>query len=161
MKRVLLIVIAIPVVLWLGNTIWWALLSDETKVQYRILEMREGFNAGVPRTVMAGVAEDYQDTDTGFDAKVLHTLLVSLFFTTRHPETKAFDLRVEIPEQLGIQTDESSGDITASFDLSFTVTSQPAREPWVVHVDVRFDERDEGWLVVRSNFQPLSGRRPF
>ena len=69
--------------------------------------------------------------------------------------------RVEIPDLLGIQTEESSGDITASFDLSFTLTSQPDREPWVVHVDVSFDERDGEWLVVRSDFQPVSGRRPF
>ena len=161
MKRVLLIVIAIPVVLWLGSAIWWALISDESKVRYRILEMSDAFNAGVNRTVMAGIAEDYQDTATGIDHKIIHLYLVTLFLRQRHPETKVFDVRVEIPDQLGIQTEESSGDITASFDLSFTLTSQPTREPWVVRVDVRFDERDGEWLVVRSNFQPLSGKRPF
>lgn len=159
MKRVLLL-LALALVVVLGvRWVVLALVPDETKIRWVVEEMEEGFNEGSAKRSVSGLAEDWSHEHArGMTAELLQRYLFGEFQGMRAQGDHRLDARVEVDEdELSIQVDGQE----ASLDGEATFSRLQAGEwvpNWRVRFHARLEDRDDGWLVVRSSSEDLEGR---
>lgn len=169
MKRVVLGFVGAMLLFVAGRFVVHALASPETKVRWRIQSMVDGFNRQRASPVLRGFASDYRDESSGADRELVHQGVVSLFFREKDPETKAFRLRAEIPdEELDVVVEEGGERATARGVL--TVYRREGSDGgeavlWRVSFEGVLDrddpQRDDRvWRFERSTHETLDGERP-
>lgn len=152
MLRRITLSVAVLAVAWFGvHRIRLALASDVQLLRWRLEEMQEAFNEGNMRGVSSGFSESFRDESSGARKDDVHGALVSLYMQEKHPETRGFNLRVELPEELlSIQLEEGAD--TATVDCTARVSYVDSGKLWW-DVEARVDFRKEGkrWRVVGSS----------
>ena len=126
--------------------------------------MVEGFDDERNARALRGFAGSYRDETSGADRELVHAALAHLFFTRRDPETKRFDLRLEVPaDELAIEVlDEDHARARGRLRL-FTgrgrADGQESLE-WSVAFDAELERVDGAWRFVRSTHATEEGERP-
>lgn len=162
MKRVVLGLVGACALFFAGRMLYRALASHETKIRWRIESMVDGFNRTRPRPVLRGFRDDYRDESSDADRELVHSALVSLFFTEKDPETKAFTLRADVPrETLVIEVAEDAQTATAEGVLTIYERLGEAEELlWSAGFEGDLTHGEDGWVFVRSRHSTQDGERP-
>lgn len=140
----------VAAVVFIGNRIRLALLSEETLIRMRIEAMAEGFNDTDLSLVAGGVAEDYKDKALGLDRKRLLALVRYLFLKKNDFKTKKFSFRVEV-DVLEVAVAEAKDTAKVALEVRFSKSELgewKAFQSGKVDADLRKGE--EGWQVART-----------
>lgn len=162
MKRVLLALAAALALFFAGRALVRALASDETRIRWVVDDMIEGFNATRMNPILDGLAPDYLDETYGADRALLRAAATSVFFQAKDPATKQFLYRLEWRPRAAIAVDERGGVKSASVPLElqfFRQRGDAEESAWTIDVDGRMEEREDGWMFVRTETRTTSGDR--
>ena len=158
MRRILLILIGLVVAFVGFQYIRGCLVSEETKIRWRIEEMEEGFDDAKVSPCLRGVADGWRDSRSGVTRVLLADVLRSVFFHERDPKTKRFRYRVELEEEPVIELDSkdthhASVTIVLRFDTLDGVEWAPT---WRVQVEAEMHKySDHGWQMTRTERETL------
>ncbi|MHC5066615.1 MAG: hypothetical protein ACYTG5_21875 [Planctomycetota bacterium] len=161
MRRIAWVPLTAAAAILLGYGAYRSFASDETKINWLIQDAAESFNATNLSGCLAIFAEDYQDSKVAeLDLENLTQILRYTFFSFRDSESKAFRLRVLVPEErLVPQVTGDSAEL--AFALQLEERKGQAWEPsWEVQVDAKLIRTEDGWRVTSSRHETLSGARP-
>ncbi len=149
-KKILLVLVGAAAVVFIGNRIRLALLSEETLIRMRIEDMAEGFNDTDLAQVAGGVAEDYRDKALELDRKRLLALVRYLFLKKNDFKTKQFAFRVEVDiQEVVVAEAEDAARVALEVRFSKSELGEwKAFQSGKVDADLRKGE--EGWQVVRT-----------
>lgn len=160
MKRLLLVLIAIPV-LWLaGRALVHALASDETQILWHVEAVREGYNSGDIGDVMVRIHRDWRHERPGVDREMLKGGLLQEFFQDRHPSTKELLRRVDVDQdsiEVRVEGDEAQLGLEAWF--SRRGREDEWNEVWRARIEADLVRTEDGWRIQRSRHEDLSGSR--
>jgi hypothetical protein len=134
--------------------------SDETKIRWVLEDAAEGFGDARANPVLDALARDFQDETSGYTREDLRGPLAAVFFQEKDPETKGFPYRLEIAEEaLEIAvTDGEPATAHVAFPVVIVDTRGGARrEAWAFRVEGRMEERDDGWVFVRTTHATTGG----
>jgi hypothetical protein len=143
-----------------------ALASDETRIRWVIEGMVAGFNDERNAGAMRGFAKEYRDETSGVDRELVHAGLAHLFFTRRDPDTKRFDLRLEVPRvELAIGVADvvharARGLLRRWEGAGARDDEAPERLVWEVRFDGELVDVDGDWRFTSSTHDTLAGLRP-
>lgn len=166
MGRILRIALVAAALLVLGAWLRNALASDETRIRRVIAGMVAGFNDERNAGAMRGFAQEYRDTTSGVGRDRVHEGLAYLFFSRRDPDTKRFDLRLEVPEDLlaiEVADDEharASGTLRLWEGAGARDDDAPETLLWEVRFDGALVDVDGAWRFATSTHETVEGRRP-
>lgn len=137
-----------------------ALTSDETKIRWAIQDAAEGFGEARANPVLEVLARDFQDETSGYTREDLRGPLAAVFFGEKDPKTRGFPYRLEIADE-AIRVAVADGEpksATVTFPAKIVDTRGGGRrDAWSFEVDGRMEEREEGWVFVRSTHRTLDG----
>ena len=149
-KKILLVLLGVAAVVFIGNRIRLALLSDETLIRMRIEDMTEGFNDSHLARVAEGLAMDYRDQTLKLKRQELLTLIRYLFLKKNDEKTRKFAFRAEV-EILEITVAEAEDTAKVALEVRFSKSELGEWEAFRSgKVDADFRKGDEGWQVIRS-----------
>ena len=162
MKRVLLGFLGAAVLFFAARAVVLALASPETKIRWRVEEMVDGFNRQRASPVLRGFSMEFRDESSNAGREMVHKAVTSLFFTEKDPETKAFTLRAEIPEDtLNVVVAEDPTSATVSGVLIIHETKQGTeRVLWRASFEGEMTLEEKGWRFRRSTHETVDGARP-
>ncbi len=164
MKRFLSLAIVLALAGFVVYRMGLRFVSDETKIRWRLETMATGFNETDRSDCLGAFADDFVHKSPAFDRERLGAFLVHVFLTGKHPKTKQFRYRVELPEEKTEIVVDSQSSETATVECEavfFERSSQEWRQAWNVAVTAALEKRDGRWYLVRSEHKTVSGRRPF
>ena len=150
-----LYVLAFAALLLFGvHRIRLALETDEEAVRRTLQLMARGFNETTLRHVLRGIDRGYEDEDTGHDRDDVRQALQHMFWTEKHPETRGFPYRLEIPEdELAVEWSESRPE-RADVDLHaiFTKRGPGGVEElwWDAHLEGEMRKHEGSWRLVAT-----------
>jgi len=157
MKRVLLILLG-AVVLWFGfRGLRYALASDETKIEWLLERMEEGYNEGHAGRTVSGFHRDWHHADYPIDREQVRGGVFVMDREQRAQGSGELTRRVSIGrEELVI---EVSGDhASARFPLTFARLEQGAwHDTWKARVFAELEHGENGWLIVSSRHEDIEG----
>jgi hypothetical protein len=189
LRKGLLALIALALVYWGVSALVRAFASDETRIRWVLEEMAEGFNETQLAAATQGVGESFRDDTSGYGKAELIEALRYVFMSSKHPVTRAFPYRLEIPrEQLDIElraaragehgeharakflarviepdpapTRAARGAAAADEETESAATSAPEPRVWDLRVQADFTLTEDGWKLARSTHEKLSGSWP-
>ena len=151
-KKLLLVLLAMPVVWFAGKAVARALASDETLVRWAVEGMERGYANNRVNPVLGRIAPEWRHEG---NAQVTRGLfgdaLRHRFFSARHPETRERLDRVAIHWETW-EVDVVGESATARFDLE---VEELRGGEWgqlgLAGFEVVFERGPEGWRVVRSS----------
>ena len=158
MKRLLLLLVALPVLWFVGSAVLRGFASDETQIRWRIEAMRDGYNSGDLGDVLIALDREWTHERSRLDRELIKGGLLREFFQDRHPKTKELLRRVRF--------DESSFDVQVSGDraqLELVVTSSRWKgddrweDVWEARISADLRRGDSGWKILRSRHENLHG----
>jgi len=161
-KKTILVVIGAGLLFLLGQLLYRALASEETRIGWLLQDAARGFNTCRAGRTLEGFAEDFREKTAHLSRTELRGHLVYLFMTRRHPESKEFRYRVEI-EDVRItfaSPEESAARVTLRTVFHF-LRRKEFKPVWTVEIDAKLEKRPSGWNVVASTHRRVDGKRPF
>ena len=158
MKTVIQFVLCTIAVLFVGKRVVWFFASDETRIEWTIEGMIEGFNDARLSPTITPFHRDWRAQGTQVSRPLLMDGLRSIFFTEKHAETKAFAYEARLVEDsLTIELDEDKAAVNFEIDV-WRLDRDPPASVWRVRIDNRFvDDPDNGWQVLSSRPETLDG----
>lgn len=188
LRKGLLALVALALAYWAVSALVRALASDETRIRWVLEEMAEGFNETRLADATEGVGESFRDDTSGFGKAELIEALRYVFMSSKHPVTRAFPYRLELPrDELEIKLREPrAGEIGKQARASFlarVIEPDPAPRratrasdedeealdeaqgelaprTWDLRVEADFVDTEDGWKLARSTHEKLSGSWP-
>ena len=142
--------------------------SDETRIRSLFVDAADSFNDTNLSGCLEGFAEDYRDeTEKTVDRARLTLGLRSAFLRMVDPKTKAFLLRLRMPDEamsvdIGDPADTATADTaTAVFTLYVERRREEGWQPeWQVRVTAKLKKVDGKWRIHRSSHETMGGARP-
>jgi hypothetical protein len=157
-KKLLLALLAVPVLIVGGRTVARALASDATLVRWTVEGMERGYAKNRVDPVIGPIAPEWRHADgSGADRGLLADALRQRFFVERHPETR------ERLDRVAIDWDTWSVEVlgdgaAARFELEVEELRPAGWERTArARFEVEFERGPEGWRLVRSSHEPLVG----
>ncbi len=134
-----------------------ALVSDETRIRWRIEEALEAFNAGRPGSAVEPLAEDWYDRTNGLHKDTLHQILVGVLMQERGAR-EGFPWVLALNEETLTIAVGSEGRAESSLEASLARRRGDALETtWRVVIQAEWRDGEDGWQVVSTEHQTLSG----
>ncbi len=157
MKRLLLLLISLPILWFLGRAAVYAFVSDETRLRWHVEEMVDGYNSGSVGDVVRLLQKDWRHEGIGMDREMLHGGLIREFFEDRHPTTKQLLRRVDLEDEVQVQV--SGDEALVLMDATFLRQGKEEqwREVWTTSIEAEFVRTDRGWRVQRTRHEDHSG----
>lgn len=163
MNRFLLLAFG-GLVLVLGSVALWRVLEPEpTKIRRLVSGMARGFDEGSPNRAVAGLAAAWRDGESGIERELLRQGLIRFFLEEgRDAKTREPRYRVELPpEELRVEIDPADAKrARLACRALFLERGEPEREVWSLGVEAELEKHQDGWRIVSTRRQTLSGRRP-
>lgn len=158
MKLVLKFIASTVIVLFILQEARYFFASDEERIQWCIEDMVSGFNETRLGTASGGLHRTWNVPGTSIDRPLLQNGLRSLFFTEKHPETRAFALSAMVPPQ-SLEIDVREHSATANFTIEFRrLTGETSTVEWVVETQNELtNDADQGWCLTETRYESLSG----
>ena len=160
MKK-LLLSIAVVVGLWFGGReLLSVLASDETKIARLVEGMERGFNRGRLNPCIEPLAPTWRHAGSDVTRALLADHLRAHFLTERHPQTKELLYRAEVDwDAFAVEVDDAGA--TIRFDIRFFLDdgSPDRRLEWHARVDGDLEQREDGWVLVRTRHEDVEGER--
>lgn len=160
LKRIGLGLVALGLLAALVRFLVVTLASDETKIRWAIQDAADGFGRARLAPVLAALAPDFQDETSGFRREDLRGPLIAVFFQEKDPATKRFPYRLEIADEaLEIAVTRGEPDSAeVAFQGSIVDTRGGGRRAaWAFRIEGRMEEREEGWVFVRTTHETREG----
>lgn len=161
MKAVLKLVACTVLVLFIGRELVWLFVSDETKIRWTVEKMVDGFNDARLSKAISGLHPNWRVTGMSIDRPLLADGIRSVFFTEKHPETRAFALEaLALEDSFEIQLLEDEAEVEFVVQIHRLGDGDPVLE-WEVAIRgpwVRDEER--GWVARESTYESLQGDSP-
>lgn len=160
MKLVLKFVVSTVLVLFMLREARYFFASDEERIEWCIEDMISGFNDARLGKASAGLHRTWNIPETNIGRPVLQDGLRSLFFTEKHPETRAFALEAQIPPE-SWESDVRKDSATVNFIIEFTrLGSEAPTAEWIVQTQNELiNDADQGWCLTETRYESLSGSR--
>ena len=176
MKKVMIAASAIFILALVGYAVMSFFASDETRIRRLILGMQKCFNKGDALRLCAGLAQDFQDVDSGLGREDILRILYGTFHGERLP-SGAFPHRVELagdPEaenglQILLDKNPQSGALSARLRVTVTFFRQTYKDGDITGesptASIEFEgqllQEDGNWKIHRARMKLLEGRLPF
>jgi hypothetical protein len=159
LKKIGLALVALGLLAALVRVLVLTLVSDETRIRWVIQDAVEGFGNARANPVLDALARDFQDETSGFTREDLRGPLAAVFFQEKDPQTKGFPYRLEIAAAIEIAvTDGEPAEANVAFPAVIVDTRGGARrEAWAFRVEGRMEEREDGWVFVRTTHETTGG----
>ncbi len=157
-KKLLLILLAAPVLWFGGKAIARALASDETLVRWTVEGMERGYAKNRVNPVLGPIAPEWRHEGSAEISRGLFgDALRQRFFGERHPQTRERLDRVTIDwGTWEVEVVEESA--TARFDLEVEELRGGAWEQLgLAGFEVEFERGPDGWRLVRSRHEERVG----
>ena len=163
MKRVILVLFAVAVVVFVAYRSYVALASDKTHIIWLLEDAASSFNDTKLSGCLEAFDKDYRDeTLPGVDLSKLRMALQFVFFRRVDQKTRAFLMRVRLPEEeRTIQVEGDGKQATAEFTLALEQRRDGAWTPqWELRVSAQMRKVDGQWSILRASHQTVQGERP-
>jgi len=158
MKRVLLILVALPVLWFASRALMHALASDETLIRWQMEAMREGYNEGKMSYVVRPIHEDWRHEGQSVDRDLLKRGLLQEFFQDRHPKTKQLMRRLDFDENaLDLRVEGDTAQLALEVRFSRLQGGEEWREVWRARIEADLTKTKEGWRLLRTRHEDLEG----
>ena len=160
MKLVLKFVVSTVLVLFMLREMRHFFASDEERIHWCIEDMLSGFNDARLGPASAGLHPTWNIPDTNIRRPLFQDGLRSVFFTEKHPKTRAFAFEAQIPaDSWDLELREDSA--TVSFTIEFTrLGNEDAPAEWIVGTQNELiNDADQGWCLTETRYESLSGSR--
>lgn len=161
MVRRILVGAVLALGLWFaGRSLVGWLVSEETKIRWRIEDALEAFDDNRTKGCLEIIADDWRHAGSSVDRDLLKGALIRLFFEARHPTTKEFRYDAELDEEtLAIEV-TGERDARATVELRFWRTDrEPPAVEWHVRVAGELVRDERGWQFRRTEHETLAGER--
>lgn len=158
MKRILLALLVLVASFIAFQQVRGCVVSEETKIRWRIEAMQEGFNEAKVAPCLRGVAEGWRDSQGRVDRALLADALRYAFLQERDPKTKSFRYRVDFEEELFIELDPEDEDrALAVLVLRFDrIDGEEWSVTWRVRVQATMARsEDRGWQIARTERETI------
>lgn len=152
MQRILIWLLGLGLLAFSVQRIRIALRTPEESLMARIQGMAEGFNDGRARPALKGIHEDYRDDASHAGRADLFEAMRALIFTQKHPETKAWNLNMEIPEDtlsIAFGEDEKTAMVTVN-PLFYETDAEGRHLWWNCRATCEFVLEDGNWWCIRT-----------
>jgi hypothetical protein len=162
MKRPLVAIAVLALLFVGGRAIVRALAPDETKIRWRLEEMRDGFNETELAPVVDHLHPLFREEQSGADVDQVEQALIAIFFGEIDSATKSFALRVDCDfDAWLVQLGADQAPASAGGECSlFRSKAGVERLLWRAKVELELvDDEHDGWLVQRAAFETLEGDR--
>jgi hypothetical protein len=153
LRKIAIALIAVAVA-WLGGrALVHALVSDETKIRWKLEDACEGFSNTRMSPILDFLAHDFVDQTSGHPRDDVRAGAASVFFTEKDPETKKFPYRaIVVPDTLAIEIDKVAKD---KADLRCTIRITDVRGgkdrvAWEFDLLGKMVDGEDGWQLVSS-----------
>ncbi|MFT7677650.1 MAG: hypothetical protein ACI8QC_001633 [Planctomycetota bacterium] len=130
-----------------------ALASDEQTLRWALEELVENVDSGNVGKVGSFFHADFHDESSGARYDDVQRALRGLYFRERDPVTRAFRLRLELPEELlDLQVEEGSGraevDATARI---YALVNGEKRPWWDARAHIILVQVNGRWRILRTS----------
>jgi hypothetical protein len=156
MRRLLISVLTVGLAALLVWRIALALVPADTRIRWRLEGMAEAFDATRLSPVAAGLAPDFRDQTSGYERALVLDLLRAFYL--EHARG-VFPYDVDLPEDLiAIDLGEDGATAHATFVADFSALTGDTWKPaWSVQIEAELLSTDDGWRIVRSTHETLTG----
>lgn len=162
MKRVLLVVVAAVALLLVGRALVRALASHETRIEWVIDDMLEGFNETRMNPILAGLDREFLDDTWGADRETVRAAAAHLFFNELDHQTKKFLFRAEWTKESIAVTGDEAPRADVVFETRFFETKGEREElAWRIRVEGEMHLNPDGeWCFARTRTTTVEGAKP-
>jgi hypothetical protein len=155
-KRVLVLALALALLGFGVRALVRALASDETKIRRVVESMADGFDRTRMDPILDGLDKSYVDETSGATRQELREALAYLFFTAKDETTKAFPYRAKV-EVGSVAVNRPTAECAA--EVRFVDLRGGKEAPtWEIAVRLELARGEDGWKIVKSNYETRSGR---
>lgn len=160
LRKIAIALIALAVV-WLGGrALVQALVSEETKIRWRLEEACEGFTNERMGPILDFLAQDFVEESHGAHRQDVRAGVASVFFSAKDPETKDFPyVAIVVPDTLAVDFDTGDED-KARLRCSIRITDTRGNEDriaWEFKLDGMMIDGDDGWQLVNARADLIKG----
>ena len=152
-RRILIAALAIAFLGVAASRFRRAIASDEQTLRWTLEELVQDFDAGKVGAVGSVFHAEFRDASSGADFNAVQNALRALYFQEKDPETHAFRLRLELPEELlSLRVEEGSGraevDATALF---YALVDGEKRPWWNARAQITFVQVNGRWRILNTD----------
>jgi hypothetical protein len=152
MQRILITLLGLGILAFGVLRIRIALRTPEESLRARIQGMVDGFNDGRARSALRGIHEDFREGATHIGRADLFDAMRHLSFTQKHPETRAWNLDVEVPEDtltIALREDKKSAMVTVN-PLFYETDTTGRHLWWNCRATCEFVLEDGSWWCLKT-----------
>jgi hypothetical protein len=153
LRKITIALIAVAVV-WLGGrALVHALVSDETKIRWKLEDACEGFSNARMSPILDFLAHEFVDETSGYHRDDVRASVAGAFFTEKDPQTKKFPYRaIVVPDTLAIELDKTTkGSANLHCTIRITdVRGGKDRAALEFGLIGKMANGDDGWQLVSS-----------
>lgn len=162
MKRLVLVVVVALALLLAGRALVHALASHETRIEWVIDDMIEGFNDTRMNPILDGLDREFLDDTWGADRDTVRAAAAHLFFNALDPQTKRFLFRAEWTKESIAVTGDEAPRADVVFEARFFETKGEREElAWRVRVEGELHVNADGdWCFARTRTTTTEGEKP-
>ncbi len=164
MKRPALLLLGIVAIALAAYASYRSLASDETRIRWLLEGAARSFNDAHLGGCLEAFDESYRDTSTTptLEHATLASALRHVFLQRVDGKTRAFLLRVRIPEEALTIRLEAGQQAEATFELDLDEHRRGAWQPaWQLEVTAQLRKAGGNWLIQRSSHQTTAGKPPW
>ncbi len=160
LRKIAIALIAVAIV-WLGGrALVHALVSDETKIRWKLEEACEGFTATRMGPILDFLAPDFVEASSGKPRAEVRAAVASVFFTAKDPQTKKFPyVAIIVPDTLTVEKDPGDDD-KARLRCTIRITDTRGGEERIAYefkLDGTLVDGDDGWQLMDARADKLKG----
>lgn len=164
MRRILISLATVLALWFVGRWIVRALVSDETRIQWTVDAMIEGFNETTMNPILDGLDRAFLDETHGADREMVRGACAQLFFQAKDETTKRFLYRAEWTSQrvrVFEEPDAPNPKAELDFEVRIFRRKGEAEEPaWKIAIAGKLEKKEGDWRLLRTEVRTLDGKIP-